>query len=132
MSADGGSSSLTQRPSCCSPQRTMAAKGCKYGLYDLSSVVAIGHSEQWRPKAAKLPTKLVKYRQLATLVSLCCSCSCSCPSARGPGRSHTAHGGETTLQTVPVWDDDKETIGRKNLIPQFLRNFDKSINKYLF
>ena len=32
--------------------------------------------------------------------------------ALGSG-SQIAHGGETTTQTVPVWDDDKETMGRK-------------------
>ena len=36
----------------------MAAGGRKEGLCDLSNVVAFGHNEQWRPKAAKVATKL--------------------------------------------------------------------------
>ena len=32
----------------------MAAEGREEGLCDLSNVVAFGHNEQWRPKAAKL------------------------------------------------------------------------------
>ena len=38
--------------------------------------------------------------------------------------THCSRRGETTSQTVPVWDDNKETMRRKILIPQFLRNFD--------
>ena len=38
----------------------MAAEGRKEGLYDLSNVVAFGQYEQWRPKAAKVATKLAK------------------------------------------------------------------------
>ena len=47
---------------CCGlrPQRTMAAEGRKKGLCDLSNVVAFGHNELWRPKAAKFITKLAK------------------------------------------------------------------------
>ena len=39
---------------CCGrwPQRTMAAEGRKESLCDLSNVVASGHNELWRPKAA--------------------------------------------------------------------------------
>ena len=36
----------------------MATGGRKEGLCDLSNVVAFGHNEQWRPKAAKVATKL--------------------------------------------------------------------------
>ena len=47
---------------CCGrwPQRTMAAEGSKEGFCDLLNVVTFGHNEQWRPKAAKVTTKLLK------------------------------------------------------------------------
>ena len=38
----------------------MTAEGRNEGLCDLSNVVAFGHNEQWRPKAAKVVTKLDK------------------------------------------------------------------------
>ena len=38
----------------------MTAEGRKEGLYDLSNVVAFDQYEQWRPKAAKVVTKLAK------------------------------------------------------------------------
>ena len=38
----------------------MAAEGRKEGLCDLSNVVAFGHNELWRPKAAKVAIKLPK------------------------------------------------------------------------
>ena len=68
---------------CCGlrPQRTMAAKGRKEGLCDLSNVVAFGHNEQWRPKAVKVATKLDKippsvYYKQSSLHPLCCARAC--------------------------------------------------------
>ena len=40
---------------CCNPRCQYSAAIC-----DLSNVVAFGHNELWRPKAAKLFTKLAK------------------------------------------------------------------------
>ena len=42
----------------------MMAEGRKEGLCDLSNVVAFGHNEQWRPKAARVATKFAKITEL--------------------------------------------------------------------
>ena len=84
--------------------------------------MAFGHNELWRLKTAKVATKLAKISPigntgLATAVSPAPpfggrARSSAAADALGSG-SHIAHGEETTSQTLPVWDDDKETMGRK-------------------
>ena len=49
---------------------------------------------------------------VAAAVALAPPLGSAAADALGSG-SHIAHGGETTTQTVPVRDDDKETMGRK-------------------
>ena len=48
----------------------MAAEGRIEGLCDLSKVVASGHNEQWRPKAAKLATNLAKISPFGNTVKV--------------------------------------------------------------
>ena len=72
----------------------MAADGHIEGLCDLSNVVAFGHNKQWRPKAAKVASKLAKMFpicntvQRAELVS--CSSSSSIVSRRSLGAAAAA------------------------------------------
>ena len=105
-------------------------------ICDLSIVVAFGHNELWRPKAAESvcvtsqllwpsatmncggwrPHKwLLSWLNRATWQHWLQLQSAVAPApvlALGSG-SHITHGGETSSQTLPVWDDDKETMGRK-------------------
>ena len=84
--------------------------------------MAFVHNKLWWLKTAKVATKLAKISPigntgLATAVSPAPpfggrARSSGAADALGSG-SHITHGGETILQMVPVWDDDKETMGRK-------------------
>ena len=94
--------------------------------------MAFGHNELWQPKTAKVATKLAKISPigntgLATAVSHApplggAACSSAAAEALGSG-SHGAHGEEPTSQTLPVWDDHKETMGRKIYNTSFLTEF---------
>ena len=120
-------------------------------ICDLSIVVAFGHNELWRPKAAEsvcVTSQLLwpsattncgswRPRQVASKLAVISPhgntgslaiAVFSRPSFRRPRQlpllllthSGPAHGGEPTIQTLPVWDHDKETMGTKiydTLIP---------------
>ena len=114
-------------------------------ICDLSIVVAFGHNELWRPKAAERvsltsqmlwplattnsggrtpqnrllrwlnPATWQHWLQLQSAVVLATAGGRGA-AASGPTRirlTHCSRRGETTTQTLPVWDDDKETMGRK-------------------
>ena len=48
----------------------MPADGRNECLCDLSNVVAFGHNKQWRPKAAKVASKLAKIFPIGNTVQL--------------------------------------------------------------
>ena len=88
--------------------------------------MAFGHNKLWRLKTAKVATKLAKISPIGNAGSLATavfSHSSSAAAAGGLLGSAAAHGDETTTQTLPVWDDDKETLGRKIYNTSFLTEF---------
>ena len=89
--------------------------------------MAFGHNELWWLKTAKVATKLAKISPIGNTGSLASAVFSHSSSAARRGAlalgSAAAHGDETTTQTLPVWDDDKETLGRKIYNTSFLTEF---------